>query len=77
MAAILFLKLALITIRLTFLAIYIFCANLMNLAGIFQVSEHLNDFEIIDYCSHFVFHNNGQIVRMQNIFRSGLPMGCF
>ena len=64
MTAILFLKLGQITIRLTFLAIYIFCAYLMNL---FQVLEHLNNFQIIGYDSHFVFQNKTKIFLGQNI----------
>ena len=59
MTAILFSKLGQITIRLTFLA-----QNLMNLAEIFQVSEHLNDFEIIGYGQ-----NKTSIVLRQNICR--------
>ena len=38
----------------------LFCANLMNLAAIFRVLEHLNDFEIIDHGSHFVFQNRAK-----------------
>ena len=56
MAAILFSKLVKIIIRLTF------SANLMNLAAIFPVLEHLNNFEIIDYGSHFVFPNEAKIL---------------
>ena len=33
----------------------------MNLATIFQVLEHLNDFEIIGYGGHFVFQNKAKI----------------
>ena len=55
MTAILFSKLGQITVGLTFQAIYLFYANLMKLAAIFQVLEHLNDFEIIGYGGHFVF----------------------
>ena len=47
----------------------IFCANLMNLAAIFQVLEHLNDFEIIGYGGHFVFQNKAKIVHLKaNLF---------
>ena len=76
MTAILLSKLGQITIRLTFLAIYIFCANLINLVAIFQVLEHLNDFEIIGYGGHFVFQNKGKILLRQNICRPGLFMVC-
>ena len=61
MAAILFPKLGKIIIRLTFLEPYIFCANLINLAAIFQVSEHLNNFKITAYGGHFVFQNAAKI----------------
>ena len=60
--------------RLTFL--YIFCANLMNQAAIFQVLEHLYDFEIIDYGGHCVFQNKAKIFLRQNICRPGLFMVC-
>ena len=76
MAAILFSKLGHMTIRLTFLP-YVFCANLMNLTAIFQVLEHLNDFEIIGYGGHFVFQNEVNIFHRQNVCRPGLHMGCF
>ena len=33
----------------------------MNLAAIFQVLEHLTDFEIIGYGGHFVFQNKAKI----------------
>ena len=48
----------------------------MNLAAIFQVLEHLNDFEIISYGSHFVFHNKTKIFLRQNICRPGLFVAC-
>ena len=32
----------------------------MNLDAIFQVLEHLNDFEIIGYGGHIVFQNKAQ-----------------
>ena len=48
----------------------------MNIAVKFQVLEHLNDFDIIGYGSHFVFQKEAKIVLRQNICRSGLPMGC-
>ena len=74
MAAILFLKLGQVTIMLTFLAIYLLCkCNEPR----FQVLEHFNDFEIIDYGGHFVFQIEAKIVFSQNIWRAGLPMGCF
>ena len=59
MTAILFSKIGQITIGLTFLA-YIFLCNLMNLAAIFQVLEHLNDFEITGYGGHFGFFKISQ-----------------
>ena len=46
----------------------------MNVAAIFQVLEHLNDFEIIGYVAHFVFQNEAKIVFRQNICRPGLFM---
>ena len=76
MPAILFSKLGQITIRLIFLAIYIFCANLMNLATLFQILKHLNDFEVIGYGGHFVFQNKAKIIFRQNICRPGLFMVC-
>ena len=48
----------------------------MNLAAIFQVLEHLNDFEIIGYGSHFVFQNKAKIFLRQNICRPELFMVC-
>ena len=42
----------------------------MNLAA--KVLEHLNDFKIIGYGSHFVFQNKAKIVLRQNICRAGL-----
>ena len=36
------------------------CANLINLAAILQVLQHLNDFQIIGYCDHFVFQNEAE-----------------
>ena len=35
---------------------------MMNLAAIFQVLEHLNDFNVIGYGGHFVFQNKAKIV---------------
>ena len=75
MTAILFSKLGQITIRLNFLALYLLC-KLMNLAAIFQVLEHLNDFEMIGYGGHFVFQNKAKIFLRQNICRPGLFMVC-
>ena len=46
----------------------------MNLAAIFQVLDHLNDFEIIGYGGHFVFQNKTKIFLRQNICRPGLLM---
>ena len=37
----------------------------MNLAAIFQVLEHLKDFEIIGYGGHFVFQNEAKIFHRQ------------
>ena len=48
----------------------------MNLAAIFQVLEHLNDFEIIGYVGHFVFQNKVEIVLRRNICRPGIFMVC-
>ena len=42
----------------------------MNLAAIFQVLEHLNDFEINGYGSHFVFQNKAKIFLRQNILQA-------
>ena len=44
--------------------------------AIFQVLEHLNDFEIIGYGGHFVFQNKAKIFLRQNICRTGLFMVC-
>ena len=74
MTAILVSKLGQITIGLTFLAIYIFCANLMNLAA--KVLEQLSDFEIIGTGGHFVIQNKAKIFLSQNICRPGLFMVC-
>ena len=74
MMAILFSKLGQITIRLTFLVIY--CANLMILAAIFHVLEHLNDFEIIGHDSHFAFQIKAKIFLKQYICKPGLFMVC-
>ena len=38
-----------------------FFANLMNLAAIFQVLQHLNDFQTIGYGGHFDFQNEAKI----------------
>ena len=38
-----------------------FFANLINLAAIFQVLQHLNDFQTIGYGGHFVFQNEAKI----------------
>ena len=46
----------------------------MNLAAIFQVLDHLNEFKIIGYGGHFVFHNEAKIVLRQNICRPELFM---
>ena len=46
----------------------------MNLAAIFQVLQHLNDFEIIGYGGHFVFQNKAIIFLRQNICTPGLFM---
>ena len=48
----------------------------MNLAAIFQVLEHLNDFEIIGYGGHFgfFFQNKAKIFLRQIICRPGLFM---
>ena len=37
----------------------------MKLAAIFQVLEHLNDFQTISYGSHFVFQNVAKILQRQ------------
>ena len=37
----------------------------MKLAGIFQDSEHLYDFETISYGGHFVFQNEAKILQRQ------------
>ena len=73
MTAILFLKLCQITVRLTFLALYL-CANVINLSAIFQVLKHLNDFEIICYDGNFVFQNKAKIFLRQNSCRPGIFM---
>ena len=46
-----------ITLRQTLLAIHTFGSNLMKLPAIFEVLEHVNNFLIIGYVSHFVFKN--------------------
>ena len=45
----------------------------MNLAAIFQVLEHLNDFEIIGYGSHFIFQNEAKISQRQVFIAINIP----
>ena len=74
MTVILFSKLGQITVRLTFLAIYLLC-KLINLAAIFQVLEHFNDFEIISYGERFVFQNETKCFsQTKKIYMPGLFM---
>ena len=54
----------------------LFLNFLANLAAIFQVLEHLKDFEIIGSGGHFVFQNKAKIFLRQNICRPGLFMLC-
>ena len=71
MAAI-FSKLDQITIRLTFLAIYILSkidAPNYNISS----SQHLNDFEIIVYGGHIVFRNEAKIVHRQMFTEQDFP----
>ena len=49
----------------------------MNLAAIFLVLLHLNDFQLIVYCGHCVFQSDAKIVHRQTIYGPGLSMGCF
>ena len=39
----------------------------MNLGAIFQVLDHLNDFEIIGYGSHFVFQNKAKLSQAKHL----------
>ena len=75
MTDILFSKQGQITVRLTFLAIYLLCKFDKPSCNIL-VLEHLNDFKIIGYCSHFVFQNKAQILLMQKICLTELFMVC-
>ena len=45
----------------------------MNLAGIFQDLEHLYDFQIIDYGSHFVFQNEAKILQKKVFIAINIP----
>ena len=60
MGAILFLKLGQNYYQASFHSYISFCANLKNLAGIFQDLEHLYDFQTIGYGGHFVFQNEAK-----------------
>ena len=52
---------------------YIFCANFMKLAAIFQDLEHLNDFQTISYGGHFVYQNEGKILHRQVYIATNVP----
>ena len=45
----------------------------MKLAGIFQDLEHLYDFQIISYGSHFVFQNEAKICQRQVFIAINIP----
>ena len=45
----------------------------MNLDAIFQVLEHLNDFEIIGYGGHFVIQNEAKILHRQVFIAIHIP----
>ena len=67
-----FLNYVKITIRLAFEP-YIFCENLMKLAGIFRDLEQLYDFQTIGYGSHFVFQKEAKIVQRQVFIPINIP----
>ena len=46
---------------------------MIKLAGIFQDLEHLYDFQIIGYGSHFVFQNEAKILRRQVFIAINIP----
>ena len=45
----------------------------MNLAAVFQVLEHLDDFIITDYGGHFVFQNESKIVHRRACIAINIP----
>ena len=45
----------------------------MNLAAIFQVLDHLNDFQAISYGGHFVFQNEAKIIQRQVFIAVNIP----
>ena len=45
----------------------------MKLAGIFQDLEHLYDFQIINYGSHFVFQNEAKILHRHVLITINIP----
>ena len=45
----------------------------MNLAVIFQVLEHLNDFEIIGHGGHIVLQNEAKLLHLQVFIAINIP----
>ena len=45
----------------------------MKLAAIFQVLQHLNDFQTIGYGSHFVFQNEAKILHRHVFIAINIP----
>ena len=49
----------------------------MNLAAVFQVLQHLNDFQIIGYFGHFVLQIEAKIVQKKIFVDQDFPWGVF
>ena len=49
----------------------------MNLTAIFQVLEHLDDFEIIGYGGHFVFQNETKLLTGKSVAGQDFPWAVF
>ena len=43
----------------------------------FNISQHLDDFQIIGYCSHFVVQNEANIVHKQKFADQDFPWTVF
>ena len=48
----------------------------MNLAAIFQVLQHFNDFEVTDNGGHFVFQNEANILHRFAFIAIYIPCKC-
>ena len=71
MAAILFCKLSQNYYQTSFP--YLFCANLMKLATIFQDLEHLYDPQTIGYGGHIVFQNEAKLLHRYVVIAINIP----